>query len=147
MAKNKKLIRATRDRVKRTGEAYTTARMHILAKLQAADEDGVARPSTGELILEGSVHDVEAPARGDRGALPEPAAPLYDYLALTPEGEPSGMAVLLEWPLPGPAVACDTCGGFMRQHGDRVPGAACKMANCEGKLFLWLRPDLMNPGS
>jgi hypothetical protein len=34
MAKNKKLNKAVRDRMARTGERYTTARMHILAKLE-----------------------------------------------------------------------------------------------------------------
>lgn len=39
MAKNKKLTKAIRERMARTGEPYTTARMHLLSKLMIPSEE------------------------------------------------------------------------------------------------------------
>jgi len=141
---NTKLKKAARARMKRTGESYTTARMHVLKKLQASDGRDPARSASNEMMVEGSVPDVETPADGAREAAQGSSKPLFDYLCLTPDGELSGMAVLLEFPLQWPALACDTCFTFVAQYGERVPGSACKMYDCDGKMYVWLRPDLIN---
>jgi hypothetical protein len=82
MSKNKKLNKAVRERVNRTGESYTTARMHILAGLNPA---------------EGAVE--EGPY-------------LFDYVCHGSDGSPDGYVVPTRFRLPEPVMSCDSCGQF-----------------------------------
>jgi hypothetical protein len=47
MSKNKKLSKAIRERMARTGESYSTARMHVLAKIAGNGGDGAETTPTG----------------------------------------------------------------------------------------------------
>lgn len=70
MSQNKKLKKAIRERMKRTGERYTTARMHVIAKRRAVDDlvdDVGVTLSPAEGFLGGEPMDDDLMNRLNRG--------------------------------------------------------------------------------
>lgn len=113
MSDNKKLKNAIRARQAKTGERYSTARMHILAGLPAPE---TAAPMTG----------YEGPPR-------------FDYLCHGPDGLPTGEGVLTRVRLRGPVMACDGCGFFLPLS--MVRAGRCDTPNCTGKVYEWLHHE------
>jgi hypothetical protein len=141
MTANKKLNKAVRARMARTGETFSTARMHVLARLECGATDEPDAPSPTEasppprtMLLSGWVEDLNprllegtltrflrAPATSMAEAKPLVVVPAgWRWLVVLPHGKED--MVQGRFAAPSSKIACLYADDYLYRQGYTGPG-------------------------